>query len=110
MLRAAGIIFQSPEGRVLLLKRVPEGNWDYPGGKCKAGESPAQAAIREVKEETGFTAGHAGRFLCRRVCDGVDYTSFLYETDEFIRKLSKEHLSWIWAFPSDVLDPRAKAR
>jgi bis(5'-nucleosidyl)-tetraphosphatase len=30
-------------------------NWDFPKGICEAGETPLQAAIREVGEETGVT-------------------------------------------------------
>lgn len=30
-------------------------NWDFPKGICEEGESPMDAAIREVGEETGIT-------------------------------------------------------
>ncbi|MDX1404434.1 MAG: NUDIX domain-containing protein [Woeseiaceae bacterium] len=30
-------------------------NWDFPKGLCEAGETPQQAAAREVGEETGIT-------------------------------------------------------
>lgn len=30
-------------------------NWDFPKGICEPGETPQQAAVREVGEETGIT-------------------------------------------------------
>lgn len=41
---------------LLLIARRPEGVhlagfWEFPGGKIRAGESPAEAVIREVAEE-----------------------------------------------------------
>lgn len=43
------------EGKILLTQRkgVPD-RWELPGGKVEFGESPSHAAIREVKEETGY--------------------------------------------------------
>jgi 8-oxo-dGTP diphosphatase len=44
-------------GKVLLVRRAVEpfqGYWDIPGGFCEADEHPAEAAIREVWEETGL--------------------------------------------------------
>src|SRR5262245_33894258 len=33
---------------------VYAGYWEFPGGKCEPGESPAEATIRECHEETGI--------------------------------------------------------
>jgi ADP-ribose pyrophosphatase YjhB (NUDIX family) len=41
-------------GRILLHRRSDSGNWALPGGTMDIGETFAQSAIREVKEETGF--------------------------------------------------------
>lgn len=38
--------------RVLMLRAYR--NWDFPKGLCEAGETPFEAAVREVGEETGL--------------------------------------------------------
>jgi 8-oxo-dGTP diphosphatase len=49
---ASAAVFRG--GRVLIARRVnPPQLWSLPGGKVEPGESPAQAAVREVREETG---------------------------------------------------------
>ncbi len=40
--------------RILLQRRTDSGNWALPGGAMDIGETFAESAIREVKEETGF--------------------------------------------------------
>ena len=39
-------------GRVLFVKRPTRG-WEIPGGHLEPGETPEQALLRELKEETG---------------------------------------------------------
>lgn len=60
MARAAGIMFLH-DGRVFLGKRGPDGDapgtWAFPGGKIESGETPEQAARREVAEEIGIDYG-----------------------------------------------------
>ena len=47
-----------PSGRILLIRqfRPPAGGlvWEFPAGLLEPGESPETAAVRELKEETGY--------------------------------------------------------
>ena len=43
-----------PNGQVLLCRRRDTGAWNLPGGVVEHSESPWQAVIREVDEETGL--------------------------------------------------------
>ncbi|MCV4282149.1 NUDIX hydrolase [Pseudomonas capsici] len=38
----------------ILYVRKPKSKWALPGGRIEAGETPAQAAVRELSEETGL--------------------------------------------------------
>ncbi|PIV26587.1 MAG: NUDIX hydrolase [Anaerolineae bacterium CG03_land_8_20_14_0_80_58_20] len=40
------------EGKILLTRRLDNGQWRLPSGGVEAGESPSEAVIREVFEET----------------------------------------------------------
>jgi 8-oxo-dGTP pyrophosphatase MutT (NUDIX family) len=54
---AGGVVFRrGPEGEPrFLLIRDSYRNWGFPKGHLKAGEPPAEAARREVAEETGLS-------------------------------------------------------
>jgi ADP-ribose pyrophosphatase YjhB (NUDIX family) len=52
-----GAIVRDERGRLLMIKRGTspgKGQWSIPGGRIEVGESPAEAAAREVEEETGL--------------------------------------------------------
>lgn len=56
------------EGTILVCRRRPDQQhplkWEFPGGKLEAGESPAAALVRELREELGIEAA-AGSELMR---------------------------------------------
>ncbi|HRI61402.1 MAG TPA: NUDIX domain-containing protein, partial [Saprospiraceae bacterium] len=52
VLEAAGGFVRNAENKLLVFFR--RGSWDLPKGKIDAGETPEQAAVREVQEETGL--------------------------------------------------------
>ena len=64
MIMAAGGILEQ-DGEILLVQRPRYQDWSLPKGKLDRGETPLQAALREVREETGYRAkalGFAGAF------------------------------------------------
>jgi ADP-ribose pyrophosphatase YjhB (NUDIX family) len=99
------------DSRVLLVKRAHpplEAQWSIPGGVLEVGELVRDAAIREVREETGLTVepgellGVYDRilrnpeqrvqyhyvlidFLCRRVAGDIGAASDAAEVDWFTR-------------------------
>lgn len=59
LLAAAVIVHDRRTDRLVLLQRGPNakfarGKWDLPAGKCDPGEPVTQAAVRELREETGL--------------------------------------------------------
>jgi 8-oxo-dGTP pyrophosphatase MutT (NUDIX family) len=53
---AGGIVFRLEHGAPLfLLIRDSYGNWGFPKGHLEQGESAEDAALREVREETGLS-------------------------------------------------------
>ena len=61
ILEAAGGYVQNIDGELLVFFR--RGSWDMPKGKIDPGETPEQAAVREVQEETGLVHVALGEFL-----------------------------------------------
>lgn len=52
--RAAVCFVQLRDGRMLVVWNKRYGTWTMPGGKVEAGETPSEAAIRELREEVGI--------------------------------------------------------
>jgi diadenosine hexaphosphate hydrolase (ATP-forming) len=77
---AGGIIFRHGKDETeLCLIRDDYGYWTFPKGKLEPGETPQQAAVREVGEEIGLTP--------RRVVTEVGATSYRFRIgDQVCRK------------------------
>lgn len=58
----AAVCFRDDAGQVLLVAPTYKSEWLLPGGAVEAGESPYEAAAREVEEELGLTV-RPGRLL-----------------------------------------------
>ncbi|MGW5116475.1 NUDIX hydrolase [Streptomyces noursei] len=98
---AAAIIVH--EGRVLMVRRrVSEGklSWQFPAGEVEPGESPADAAVRETKEETGLDVSAAkllgervhpatGRLMSYTACEVVSGTAHVADDEELAE------LAWV---------------
>lgn len=50
----AGAVVVGSAGRILMLQRLDDGEWDFPAGFLDLGENAAHAAVRETREETGL--------------------------------------------------------
>lgn len=118
-MKAAGILFLAPSGKVLLMRRAArpdqdadcQGCWSVPGGGVEEGETAEVAARREIMEETGQPDIGPLTPWTRRVKDDVDFTTFLCRAeDEFTPTLNDEHDAWQWtnkafALTSTALHP-----
>jgi ADP-ribose pyrophosphatase YjhB (NUDIX family) len=51
---AVSAFIQDDEGRILMIRRTDNDLYSIPGGQLELGETLSQAALREVREETGI--------------------------------------------------------
>ncbi|MFC0041629.1 NUDIX domain-containing protein [Actinomadura rayongensis] len=51
---SVNVVVENDAGEILMIRRTDNDNWAVPGGAIDLGESVAQAAVREAKEETGI--------------------------------------------------------
>ena len=110
MKSAGAIIFTIKNNQILylLLKHIKTGtHWGFPKGRIEENETEKEAAIREIKEETGlinlkFFEGFEGKekysFERKTDCVIIDkiVTYFLLEAEIDKTKISEEHSEYGW--------------
>ena len=108
LVRAAGAVLWRPGARgpeVALVHRPRYDDWSLPKGKLDPGELPAHAAVREVAEETGFSATLGRhlpqvRYAVPTRAGGaapkiVDYFSARLRAGEFAPNDEVDELRWL---------------
>lgn len=101
------------DGQILLLQRLPEkpqgGKWGTPAGKIDKNESPEDAVLREVFEETSVElkkgeAQKIGTIYVKFPDYDFDWHMFRANIDHRNTKLkSDEHTAHKWVTPKDAL-------
>jgi 8-oxo-dGTP pyrophosphatase MutT (NUDIX family) len=104
---AAGLIVRARStGRYLFVLRSDEcdhpGEWAGVGGSAESGETPAETALREFREETAHT-GHIALGDC--VCLDGYMTYIAHVTEEFEPRLNWEADAHVWATRRDLPSP-----
>jgi 8-oxo-dGTP pyrophosphatase MutT (NUDIX family) len=108
-IRSAGIVVYRTQNNLsdyLLIQHVGgTEHWDFPKGKLEAGEDELQAALRELKEETGLDVIVQGEFQESFSYDFTDFdgaaahktvTFFIGLAQTYQIKLSEEHKEAQW--------------
>jgi mutator protein MutT len=112
---AVSVALVHRDGRWLVAQRRNDahlgGLWEFPGGKREPGETPAQAAVRELLEECGVTAA-AENALPELTCDYGD--RLVRITPVLCRWLSGEaralgNAACRWASEREILELRMPA-
>tara|TARA_R100000234_G_scaffold47989_1_gene28691 strand:- start:1227 stop:1718 length:492 start_codon:yes stop_codon:yes gene_type:complete len=100
---SAVVIFDE-EGRVLILLRPQNmkwspGKWALPGGHIEEGESPLDAAVREVREETTLLINDPIEFHTSTNGEVKYFTARVIQPNVAI---DFEHDDFAWAYPEDL--------
>lgn len=102
------VVIRNSKGEFLMQKRVPSkgGDWGVTGGHPKAGETPIEGIVTEVKEELGLDFSKEKFIEYDSGCDGKDcYKMYFVTKDLDIKdiKIQEEELSEVRWFSMDEL-------
>lgn len=75
------VVLSDDRRQVLLLRREVFILWDLPGGAIEQDEDPADAAVRETREESGYEIAlerFVGRYLCQSIYSAGDQLTYVF--------------------------------
>lgn len=106
----AGVLFYTPEGKFLWLKRSDEGDfggyWCCPGGGVEDFETIEEGVRRECREEIGYNGDYVLQHMHRNVKPGFIYHNHVAQVEEFEPVLNDEHTEYVWsAVPPQPVHP-----
>ncbi|MEK6960711.1 MAG: NUDIX hydrolase [Nanoarchaeota archaeon] len=102
--------FIEHDGKFLILRRRPDDGdcWGLPAGGVNKGETDAQAAVREIFEETGYQTKESDIEYLTQI--DIEYPKFICEFPAFRLRLAKaievkhnpdEHIGYKWVTPEE---------
>ena len=110
---SAGVIIENSTGHALLLKAHYKPYWSFPGGWVENGQTPRDAALRELFEETGITLSASDvsfAYVVDRISDIMHTYQFMFRahapfdrTDHIVLQ-ADEIAEWRFADRAEVLD------
>jgi len=111
---AGGIVYYDAggDGPVYLLMSNRKGYWEFPKGHVDPGETEEEAAIREVREETGLddvkiVSGFKVKIKYTYSKDGKKYPKevvfFLMKAEPKRVEVSEEHTGYVWLKYEDAI-------
>lgn len=93
---AACCLIMTDDGHVLAVSRKNDPSaFGMPGGKVDPGETPEQAAARELQEETGLIAKKLSQVFVRKDADGYTTYTFACEVEGEIDTPESGVVRWV---------------
>ncbi|MGK2877740.1 MAG: (deoxy)nucleoside triphosphate pyrophosphohydrolase [Solirubrobacterales bacterium] len=96
------------DGRVLCAQRGPGGSlagmWEFPGGKIEENEAPAEALVREIREELHCDVTLDDQITttsCEYDFGIINLTTFYCRLSSGVPQIT-EHEQFVWAAPGDL--------
>lgn len=106
---AAGVMFRTKDGRILLLRRTDGLGWAFPGGTMEPGETSVQTAKREVWEEIAVEITRPLELVHVQPFEHVRFAVFLdeindpFDLSKTAMALNGEHDAAVWATPERAM-------
>ena len=111
---SSGVIVENSDGSALVLKAHYKPYWSFPGGWIENGQTPREAALRELQEETGLVVAVEDIVfdsMVNRISDLMQSYQFIFRvtrpmelTAEQITLQASEISDWKLVTRQDVLE------